>query len=124
VTNIVCAQCGAAIDPETDPSFCPSCGSGDRHIEVSDEVGLVVHERYELKRTRIGDKKPHEEILRGGDLYRATGEWRTIDRHIDRDNDDYKKVVTDSAGNVVYYQHHPLSEHQGHGSAKHRKPKK
>ena len=40
---------------------------------------------------------------------------------IDRENDLYKEVVTDpDTGKIIHQCEEPLSEHVGHGSAKHR----
>ena len=42
-----------------------------------------------------------------------------LERHIDRDNDHYHEKVTDpETGEIIHESDEPLSEHQGHGSAK------
>jgi len=43
-SSIVCASCGAKINPVTDPSICPVCGSGDRQITVHDYAKIDSHE--------------------------------------------------------------------------------
>jgi hypothetical protein len=46
-SSSVCTNCGATINPATDPSFCPVCGSGDRHIIVRDTAELKIRERVD-----------------------------------------------------------------------------
>jgi hypothetical protein len=43
-SSVVCASCGAKINPVKDPSICPVCGSGDRQITVHDFAKLDSHE--------------------------------------------------------------------------------
>jgi hypothetical protein len=41
---------------------------------------------------------------------------------IDKEADVYEHKITDEDGNVLYHQKHRLTEHQGRGSAKLKKP--
>lgn len=85
------------------------------------QIGTVgrVYEKAKVERWH-GEKKgkPYSTQIEGDDLHRATGQWNTLHRVIDRENDIYEEVITDSDGNVVHERREPLSEHQGHGSAK------
>lgn len=86
------------------------------------EVGesIVIHEGAVVKKYR-GDHatgKPYEEILDGDSLHRDSQSWRNRRRIIDRANDAYHEVITDQDGTAVHECHEPLSEHQGHGSAR------
>jgi len=64
-------------------------------------------------------KKPFIEQVSGDDYNRDIGEWRKLERVIDRDNDAYKEVITDpKTGKVIKHCEEPLSKHTGHGSAK------
>jgi hypothetical protein len=48
--SIKCADCGATINPATDPSFCRICGSENRSIETRDEAVLNVTEAATVDR--------------------------------------------------------------------------
>lgn len=58
----------------------------------------------------------------GDDLNRKTGLWMKIKIIIDRDNDAYQETVSDPrTGQIIHHTDEPLSEHQGHGSARSKK---
>lgn len=87
-------------------------------------VGIDINQRY-LERTadRYRDNIPHLELF-AGDLGVDRFVFKVVhhQRLIDRDNDVYRETVTDyESGEIIYHCEEPLSEHQGHGSAK---PKK
>jgi hypothetical protein len=68
-----------------------------------------------------GERKPVRE-LRVGDSYWQDGEkWVYLERRIDRARNRYTKTITDPGGNVIYEADELLSQHRGHGSAKHKK---
>ena len=48
--KIECADCGAAVDPESDPSLCPGCGSAGRRIEAQDYAVLTATEEATIDR--------------------------------------------------------------------------
>ena len=54
-------------------------------INVADDIG--VRELTKLRGKRQGRKKPTSEIVVGYDLHRKSGEWRTLSRVIDWEND-------------------------------------
>lgn len=59
------------------------------------------------------------EHFSGSDFWRRAGRWITKLRRIDSDSDWYDEVISDpETGKVIHDQHHPLSQHQGHGLAK------
>ena len=63
--------------------------------------------------------RPYLESKAGDDLFRDTGEWLSLQRVIDRENDLYKERISNpQTGEVIRYREEPLSQHQGHGSAK------
>lgn len=74
--------------------------------------------------SRTGKKtrgKYDHEALRGHE-FNAKGHLMQKERIIDRKNNMYKERVVDSdTGSVIRDVEHPLSEHTGHGSAKHKK---
>lgn len=57
-------------------------------------------------------------IRASDDLTRATDEWVTLERRIDRENDRYYERILDNRGNVIREIDEPLSQHQGRGRAK------
>lgn len=123
MASITCSDCGETIDPVKDLSFCPACGSGNRLFEVQDHGVITGREQLQLKKKRRGEKKPFEEIKTGDDLFHKTGQWNRITQVVDRDDDRYFKHIEDADGNVIRHTDKRLSEHQGHGSAKHANPK-
>ena len=63
--------------------------------------------------------RPFYETKSGADLHRATGRWMERDLVVDRENDRYiERVVDPETGKVIHVCEEPLSEHQGHGTAK------
>ncbi len=118
--RVTCGHCGFAIDPAEHPSICPECGGADRLIESADTGTIESHDLIKLKKKRPGKKKPYEELKVGEDLHRDTGTWSKLDRRIDRENDRYQEHIENAEGRVVRHVDEPLSEHQGHGSAKKR----
>ncbi len=82
-------------------------------IELNDSIEL--HELIEVNLIRQGKghNKRHEyarEIMQGNSLTRDTGDWATIERSFDRENDKYDEIVKDSKGNIIYNEHIPLHE--------------
>jgi hypothetical protein len=63
--------------------------------------------------------RPFHEAKFGADLHRATGRWMERELVIDRENDRYgERVIDPETGEIVYLCEEPLSQHQGHGTAK------
>ncbi len=120
---VACAKCGTAIDPAGRASSCPECGSEDRLIEVTDTLVAKLKEKAKSAKKRAGKKKRYEEVTIGDDLHRDSGQWNRIEQVIDRDNDRYRKRITDAEGKILRDEDKPLSLHRGHGSAKHAKQK-
>jgi hypothetical protein len=78
-----------------------------------------MHMGLGIKAKREGQKKPFSEQKSLPVLQRSTGRMAKHDRLIDRDNDNYEERVVDlETGEVLHECKEPLSEHQGHGSAK------
>ena len=123
-----CADCGASIDlSNTDPyarTPCNVCGSIKRvlHVNVIEKIQAI--DGYALKGKRPGRKKPFIEERSLPDYSRSRDKFVHLQRTIDRDNDHYSEQVTDyQTGELIHKCEEPLSQHQGHGSAKHQKPK-
>jgi len=67
-------------------------------------------------------KKAFIELITGYEFSQKLSKWIFKIRRIDKENDRYTEIVTDQeTNNIIHYCDHPLSEHQGHGSAKNKK---
>ena len=108
---------------ENDP--CPHCGAISMQIidDINDE--FRIRERIVIKVRKNGEKEVITRITQGDDLYRDTGKWNHLERVIDRENDYYSEKITDPlTGEIIKECNEPLSEHKGHGSAKHKNKNK
>ena len=120
----LCAECKAPINTSTDTpenrAACPNCGSTKRSHDISlnlkagaAQVGIVV------KAKGLGQKKPHVELKQGPSHSHKLGKPVEHVRLIDRRNDRYFEKVTDyESGELIHHDEEPLSEHNGHGTAK------
>jgi hypothetical protein len=58
-------------------------------------------------------------VKAGDEFFHLTQRWHRLFRRIDRNADRYSEHITDAkTGAVIRSVEEPLSEHQGHGSAK------
>lgn len=101
---------------------CPACGGTTRiwSVNVTDAVKVRDNMKAKLKRDTLPSKKKVRLELQTGEEIRGDGRgWVTKDRIIDHDADSYvEKVVDSSTGLVLRDVAEPLSQHQGHGSAR------
>lgn len=124
--TIECADCGAEVDGSDDTPeqriTCSRCGSTKRNYHVSVSATVIARDGIGMKAKRPGEKKPYIEDLSAPDHSRSLGKLVHRARVIDRANDKYFEKITDyESGEVIHHCEEPLSQHQGHGSAK---PKK
>ena len=123
-----CGQCGNVL-PE-DPSIpvearipCPKCGSTTRGFAVAVSSTVELHSKLRLKARHAAGGRPYLEQTVGSDLHRKTGIWMRLERVLDRASNRYRERVTNpKTGEIVHECDEPLSDHQGHGSAKGREP--
>lgn len=119
-----CGECSTLIQESNytlpaDRKPCPLCGSLARNFSVQIQDTLTTRERMGLKQKRLGHKKPIYEYVSGDDLYRKTGQWNKLTRVIDRENNQYKEIITNPKnGEIIRHCEEPLTEHFGRGSAK------
>jgi hypothetical protein len=124
---------------EAPPEICPSCKTGTvvttearpdgqakhfscghTHYDIRLEETLTFRACLGYKAKSQGKGKPYVEGKAGHDLHRKTGRWMHLQRIVDRARNWYTEVVTDpETGKVVHRCEEQLSEHRGHGSAKH-----
>lgn len=128
MASVTCRNCGKSLDEPTDldPAHrqpCPKCASLSRKMSVG-LPGEMPPPHSSLKgRGRhagaTGKRKWSIETFTGADWSHSLQRFVRKVRILDRDNDRYvEKVVDPETGEVLRDVEEPLSEHQGHGSAK------
>jgi len=100
---------------------CPTCGA--RLFFQALTATVETHSVLDYKGKRSG-KSGWFRIGRTGNSWSyRLARWLRLDRVIDRERDHYEETITDPiTGKIVHHSNEPLSKHQGHGSAKHKKP--
>ncbi|MBF0318554.1 MAG: zinc ribbon domain-containing protein [Nitrospirae bacterium] len=98
---------------------CPNCGSKHQTVTVTISEQITSYDQLRGKVNEDGRKKPIKEFISGSELYVDRGDIVNKQRVIDRVNDYYMELVTDQDGNIIKHDEGKLSEHRGHGSAKH-----
>jgi hypothetical protein len=119
--TVKCGECGEVVSGTSadDSVPCPKCGSKGRHFEITVSDSLQMHSQVNIKARYGNAGRPYLESKAGDDLFRKTGEWNSLERVIDRENDLYKEVISNpQTGEVIRHCEEPLSQHQSHGSAK------
>lgn len=122
--TVQCSQCEAPVEEPSqveDREPCPFCGSLARTFSMTVSDSIRLRESLALKVRRAGQRRPYVESKHGDDYYRATDEWRTVDRVINREADHYYEHIVSERGDVVRHVEEPLGQHRGHGSAKGRR---
>ena len=80
---------------------------------------IEIHSDLGLKYKRTGVKKQLSEQKRGDSFSTRFGRWMRRSRVLDRENNRYTESVVDpKTGETIHHCNEPLSDHQGHGSAK------
>jgi hypothetical protein len=119
----VCRSCktGTPVTTESRPDgHAKHFSCGHTHYDITLEDTLTFRSSLGFKARGLGSGKPYLEGKGGDDLHRKTGRWMHLQRVIDRARNWYSEVVTDpETGKVVHRCEEPLSDHRGHGSAKH-----
>ena len=126
--ELKCADCRvvATEEPNTFPEMrppCPSCGSKARLHEVQITERVALHAKVRVKAVHSGKGRPFYEALYADDLHRKSGKWMYREMVVDRRANRYQERVIDrDTGVVVHACDEPLTRHQGHGTARRRKP--
>jgi len=121
---IICRRCGYSgeeIHGHDGKMRCPWCGNyRDFVLAVQEEI--KAHEKAVLRAYRSGLKRPCRELVQGDELFKARGQWVKKYRLIDREQNVYHERVVDPAtGEVIHECKERLTDHRGHGSARHGK---
>lgn len=119
---IKCPKCFLEYDDNL--HLCPYCGSENHSGAVFSEITFKtrIYGKLSLVK-RVGKRKrPSLEIEAGEQPSASTNTYVTKTRIIDRENDIYKEIITDSiTGEVIHREEGPLSKHNGHGTDKYSK---
>lgn len=119
---VKCGECYNIIDETLDGDNrtpCSECGSIKRLYEKKIEFKVKVMTGLKMKHKRPGVKKPLSEIFNGYEMHKKQNVIIKKYRLIDRENDEYRELVTDPISNKVIYDcQEKLSDHVGHGSAR------
>ena len=125
-----CGKCNAKLPDEvpglatSERTLCPTCNSTARNFAIELKATVGAHAQLSRKARARGEKKPFIEGKSGDDLYRKTGRWSVLDRTLDRRKDQYdERIVDKETGEPIRECHEPLTKHEGHGSAKAKKPR-
>ncbi|MGE4057163.1 MAG: hypothetical protein AB7F99_20440 [Vicinamibacterales bacterium] len=131
MASVACGNCGEPLDEpmNLDPARrqpCPKCASLSRKMFVG-LSGEMPPPPSSLKakgrHAGTGWNKWFIKTFTGADWSQALQRFVRKVRILDRDNDRYvEKVIDPATGDVLRDVEEPLSEHQGHGSAKFRDP--
>ncbi len=102
-------------EPHDNNSSCDSLEHSD-----SEEVKIREHLRLVIKNRGYSSKKnPRVELRLGTEWSEGKQKWINIERLIDKNQDQYREVVSDpETGEIIHQCEEPLSKHYGHGSAK------
>jgi hypothetical protein len=120
--GVKCSSCGGEIQGRDEPRCpCLTCGSTNRIISVTVEEYLSVYDGLAFRQT--GQKQEGKRGIVaegfvkyvGSKLAALVRHERSINR---RDNRYFEKVSDAETGKVIHECSEPLSQHQGHGSAK------
>ena len=106
----------------TEREPCPQCGSTARRFEMHFEDKVAFHESWAGKirdPSLPSKKKVRVEFFDGHQWSVALEKFVHKVRVLDKREDHYhEKVVDPETGELIHECTEPLSEHQGHGSAK------
>jgi hypothetical protein len=124
--RVFCSTCNADLptnycEPDFIETPCPACGSTKRLVEIISEehYDRPIREESRSRLFQQGYKKPILEEISRDDWSRSRGRWVQLDRTIDRLNDRYtERVIDPESEEVIHHCDEPLSQHQGHGSAR------
>src|SRR5690554_5554839 len=121
--NLTCGRCANVFYSKKTNDACPRCGNTDSKnympnlsngIKLTQEIKIVKKDvtkpskKSKVFEMKIRDEKPQKD-----------GSTAMFRRIIDKENDNYQElVVINETGEIKHKCNEPLSEHQGHGSAK------
>lgn len=129
LTHVACAECeyvfpdgDVAMMPSPHRPACPDCGSLARRAHVLAQVSIGHHASLQGVGYSGAKRNWFVKFVSGRlSLFRKTGRWHLVDRTLNKRNNTYDEEIRDrETGELVHECHEPLTEHQGHGSARER----
>jgi hypothetical protein len=129
--TILCSNCNAVLDitlanePVDKRTPCSKCGSSVRTHGCSIVESITVRDSIRHKVKSPNQKGRGGMIVQGFcgySFYGKTQKWHWREWTADRENDLYEELIIDTeTGLVIMDVMERLSDHRGHGSAKHRR---
>jgi hypothetical protein len=123
--SVICSGCGVDLSDRPRGESCPNCGARARTYQVQC-AGSITPRSSLVGMARDGRTgKRLAKIKAATELFHADRVWTRVMRVINWRKGEYHERITDlQTGQVRQEVHEPLSQHQGHGSAKKRGPKR
>ncbi len=131
ITQVACGHCGKILDEPSDIAVeerapCPDCRSKSRQFGkiLSDELEIRDGVRGKARSGEAGKPggKPWLTFMSEPSWSHRYKKWMQREKTENRRDDRYTEVVKDpNTGEIIHECDEPLSEHQGHGSAKRKK---
>jgi hypothetical protein len=119
--TVLCRSCGASLDGSAthEPAPCPSCGSTLRIFQQHLSGTLTMRGGLRGVAYRISKSKWFTKFMAEPSFTHRLGIWSRRLKMEDKRSDKYLEVVTNpETGEILHKCEEPLSQHQGHGSAK------
>lgn len=118
---VTCLNCHSTTDAREVLEVCPTCGSLSGILNSINVAGIEIFPCVQLKveNPRYQGRRKYARETKSKAEYSANGQLVRVEQSIDRENDRYRKKVTNvDTGEVLREADHPLTEHTGHGSDK------
>ena len=92
MATMQCNRCWQYLDESSDEERgpCPHCGGLGRNIGVGITDSVALRDQRRIKVRHTGDTRPFLESVSGWELHRATGDWRDVQRVVDREGDRHR----------------------------------
>lgn len=114
-----CKECGAEFENNEDGSKCPKCGSKSKIFLLQASINFSFSMRLKMIGKKLG--KRIFELISGYELFKKENRMVKKGRLIDKENNWYEETVIDpNTGKIIHETKEKLTDHYGHGSAKHK----
>lgn len=124
IASVECAKCGAELGerdnvPVENRTKCPRCGDTARVFKVTLSSTIKITNSLRGKARDAAGGKPFTEFKSEDSFSRKLGILAKRYMRIDRRNNRYiEEVIDPESGDTIHFCDEPLTEHQGHGSAR------
>lgn len=126
--QVECAECGHVFADAVeatrlvDRPTCPICGATARKGSILAQSVIQVTSDTKFVGRSSGGGRPFVKGWLKREWFHRLDRWHRVERIVNRRDDTCDEVITDAeTGDVVHECHEPMSEHRGHGSARHRR---